>query len=50
MCFEEEEEIPQKFPFLEVWLNEFTTIYAGIKRQQAIGSHCGIMWACRLDI
>jgi len=28
-----EEELPEKFPFLEVWLNEFTTIYAGIKGQ-----------------
>ena len=39
-----------KFPFLEVWLNKFTIIYAGITGQQAIGSHWGIMWACRLDI
>jgi hypothetical protein len=30
-CFEEE--IPENLPFLEVWLNEFTTIYEGIKEQ-----------------
>jgi len=27
-CFEEE---IRKLPYLEVWLNEFTTIHAGIK-------------------
>ena len=41
--FEGGEEIAQKFPFLEVWLNEFTTIHAGIKGQQAIEFYCGIM-------
>jgi hypothetical protein len=34
----EEEEIPLKFPYLEVWLNKFSTIHAGIKEQKTIGS------------
>jgi hypothetical protein len=38
-----QEEIPRKFPFLEVWLNKITTIHAGIKEQQAIEYYCGIM-------
>jgi hypothetical protein len=46
-CFEEE--ITQKFPYLEVWLNEFTTIHAEIKEQETIGSHSGIIITCRLD-
>ena len=45
-----QEEIPQKLPYLEVWLNKFSTIHAGIKGQQTIGSHHGIMKACKLDI
>jgi len=32
-----------KLPFLEVWLNEFTTIHAGIRGQQAIESYHGII-------
>ena len=36
-------EIAQKFPFLEVWLNEFTTIRARIRGQQAIESYHGII-------
>jgi hypothetical protein len=29
----QEEEIPPKFPYLEVWLNKFSTTHAGIKGQ-----------------
>jgi hypothetical protein len=29
----QEEEIPLKFPYLEEWLNKFSTIHAGIKGQ-----------------
>jgi len=47
-CFEEE--ITLKFPYLEVWLNEITTIYPGIKAQQTIGSCWSIMRTCRINM
>jgi len=46
----QEEEIPQKFPYLEAWLNKFTTIHDGIQGQQTTGSYCDIMKTCKLDI
>jgi hypothetical protein len=39
-----------KFPYLEMWLTKFTTIHAGIKGQQAIGSYHGIIKTCILYI
>jgi hypothetical protein len=46
----QEEEIPQKFPYLEVWLNKFTTIHAEIKGQQTIGFCRSIKRTCRFNI
>ena len=45
-----EGEMPQKFPYLEVWLSKFSTIHAGIKGRQTIESYHGIIKTCKLNI